>query len=166
MARLFKPELKGNPINFLSGVNKVNLRSSPAVADKNLIASVPRWFASLGKLGEATGTIETVKGKNHFWIRIEVSTEVKLWYAASFNFAGPKYAWVRSDVVHWKGAKGIVKRSAEKVVEPVREVLDTTAEAAGTVLSTFLSQLWPYAAAAAGLYYVTRPQSQKRYVKK
>lgn len=162
MARVFKKELVGKPINFLSTVKEVNLRSSPAVAEKNLVASVPRWFVSLGKLGEATGTIETVPGKNHFWIRIDLSTEVKAWFAVTFKFNAPGQAWVRSDVVHWKGAKSIVRRTAEKAVEPVKEVLDVTAEAAGDVVGTLFTKLGPYILVGLGLYWVSKQKPQRK----
>ncbi len=153
VARLFKPEFKGKPVNFLATEPKVNLRSSPAVAPNNLVATVPRLVASLGKLGNMTGTIETVPGQKYFWIRLDLSSEVLAYFAVTFRLNAPKQAWVRSDVVHWKGAKSIVKRAAEKAVEPVKEVLDTTAEAAGDVVSTVLGKLWKPLLIGSGIFF-------------
>lgn len=104
----YRADLRQRPIKFLATTRQVNIRSLPGL--NGSVVEVATLGTFRKEVGTATGKIKTETASGKTWIELD-------------RGAG-KTGWVRSDVVHWKGAKTqgeIVKDETKKVVEPITD---------------------------------------------
>lgn len=127
-----RKDLLNRPVNFLSTVKQVNIRSGPGLSFS--VLTVATLSPIKRTIGTTTGNVY-LEGKST-WLEI-------------MEFGKRGLGYVRSDGVHWKGSKTRGEIVEDEVIKPV---LDFGSDLFGTLKTVLFLGVGVYAASKGGLF--------------